>query len=694
MIVNSVVIAYNINSVICHFHWIIYPKCVMRRVNKIISSILVCSISYSIVWAISDSWLILRNFKAQEREMLFESDRVLLDEDDRNILSTYNRIWIYENIGQNIQSKREYLESQNEKITGRVNSLQASVDQLDTEILDLVWEVNKINARVIETKNQVDLNVKSIELLSEKVSESTEILLEYMVYLYKKWEFVSSGNDIDNLKSILLSEEKIDELVNDLHFKGIIQISGQQLIETHRNFISSLYIKKIELQKQENTLRALRKQGILEKSILDDKKAAKQRLLEVTQWQEQLYQKYIDDKLAIERDVKVKELQEQIKLNNTKRNLLDKYSCDFVALSENNQNPEELLGLSQQCQDINKIIYAESRLTGTVVWNNPFDWPVSPALWISAYYRDDEYIEAFGTDHDAIDIVVPQGTEIKAPMDGYVLYLQPPVSTGYAYVALKHSDGLVSLYGHISESLVGRYDFVKKGEVFAISWGEFGTPWAWVLTTWPHLHFVVYENEEYSDPLEYLDTSFLQYASLPEKYNFKYLTDFKTRRGYDYKSNSGECERGVFCIEWDTEIDRQKFLLNTYAVWAFRNWDIWVDESIAQWIDPTFVMCIGLAETTLWKYLKTPNNIGNIWNTDSWSTITFPTPRSGVAAMARAFNNRFLGDYTEIQELSRYGNKTGSIYASSEFNWHNNIIKCMSHVKWEYIPDNYNFRLQ
>jgi len=36
---------------------------------------------------------------------------------------------------------------------------------------------------------------------------------------------------------------------------------------------------------------------------------------------------------------------------------------------------------------------------------------------VSAFYRDVEYRNQFNTDHDAIDIVAPQGTEIKAPMD-------------------------------------------------------------------------------------------------------------------------------------------------------------------------------------------------------------------------------------------------------------------------------------
>ncbi len=152
----------------------------------------------------------------------------------------------------------------------------------------------------------------------------------------------------------------------------------------------------------------------------------------------------------------------------------------------------------------------------------------------------------------------------------------------------------------------------------------------------------VYENQQYVDPLEYMDTSYLRYADLPERYSFKYLADFKTRKGYEYKVAQSKKGGKVFRIEGDSEVERQKYLLSTYAVGPFRDWDIWVEESIQAGIDPTFVMCIGLAETSLGKYLKTPYNIGNIGNTDSGATITFPNARSGIHSMAKAFNNRFL----------------------------------------------------
>jgi len=663
----------------------------MFQRNKIIAWCIgfFCIVAPVVALTSSEAGKILENFKRQEKEMVFESDANLLDAADTNILSSYRKLNIYSKIWDSLQEKRRYLEEQNAKVVTRIESLESSIKEFNVDIANLTEEVNKINAQVIDTNSKIQGNKKTIDLIKAKIADNTEVLMEYLVYVYKKWEFISDWNDIDNIKSILLSGENIDELVNDLYFKSIIQVTGKQLVDKHRKFVSELYVKKLELERQENELKVLRKQGILEKNILDDKKEAKERLLTATKGQEDLYQKYIAEKLEDEREIKEKELLEKIKLNNTKKELLGKYGCEFVDIGSGNT---EFDALSQECQNINKIIYAESRLSGISGGNNPLAWPVAPYVWITSYFRDPEYSRQFGTDHDAIDVAVPQGTEIKAPMDGYVLYIQPPVNNGYAYIGLKHTDGLVTLYGHVTEVNVWLYDFVNAWEVFALSGWEYWTPGAWLLTTWPHLHFVVYENEEYVDPLEYLDLSYLQLDSLPERYEYKYLSDFRSRKWYEYTQQSSSSS-GTFRIEWTDEVERQKYLLNTYAVWGFRDWNIWVEESVAAWIDPTFMMCVGLAETTLWKYMKSRNNIWNVGNNDRGDTVDFASPRQWIHWMTKTFNNQYLWNYTELQQLSRYGNKTWSIYASSDFNWHNNISKCMSHVKWQYIPDNFEFRI-
>jgi hypothetical protein len=222
------------------------------------------------------------------------------------------------------------------------------------------------------------------------------------------------------------------------------------------------------------------------------------------------------------------------------------------------------------------------------------------------------------------------------------------------------------------------------------------------MTTWPHLHFEVYLDKNHVDPLNYLSLYNLKFKFLPEKYKFKYYNDFKEKLWYEFKNKKEK--KWVFSLKWDTEIERQKYLINKYATSSFRNWDIWVSESLDWNIDPTFVMCIWLAETWLWRNLKTPYNVWNVWNTDSWATSQFLNARSWIYWIIKTLNNRYLGKYDTIDKLSCYWNKNARIcdkskpiwdyvYASSPDHWHSNVVKCMSHIKWRYISDNYKFRL-
>jgi murein DD-endopeptidase MepM/ murein hydrolase activator NlpD len=518
-----------------------------------------------------------------------------------------------------------------------------------------------------------------------------DILLEYLIYVYKKWNTVYEDKEIDNLKSILLNEEDISDVINDLYYNSIIQVTWKKLIDNHRSYIAELYLKKVNLEKQEEDLKKLRKTWIIEKKILADKKTFKERILTVSKWQQSFYQKYVYDKLQIERSVQIKAFKEKIKFNGIRDDILEKYNCEFVDVSK---NTAETRALTWKCLDINKMIYSESKLSsGDVDWYNFFDWPIDPDKWISSFFHDTEYKRDFWSEHDAIDIVANQSTPIKAPADWYVVFIEEPDSEDYAYVALKHYDWYMTIYGHINDILVSEFDYVKKWEIFAQTWWEFGTLWAWFLTTWPHLHFEVFKDEEYVDPLTVLDLSYIQFTKLPEKYQYKFYSDFKERRWYEFKNQT--INTRVFKLEWTNEIERQKYLINKYAVGSFNNWQMWIDESLDWNIDPSFVMCIWLAETTLWKYLKTPYNIWNVWNTDSWATKIFPNARSWVYWMINTLNNKYLSQYDEIRMLSRYWNNDMNkpIYASSPDNWHNNIIRCMSHIKGSYVPDDYNFRL-
>jgi peptidoglycan hydrolase CwlO-like protein len=57
---------------------------------------------------------------------------------------------------------------------------------LDTDIEKATKKVNKTNSDIIKTKAEIDVNSKEIDELKQKVEENTEILLQYLIYIYKK----------------------------------------------------------------------------------------------------------------------------------------------------------------------------------------------------------------------------------------------------------------------------------------------------------------------------------------------------------------------------------------------------------------------------------------------------------------------------------------------------------------------------
>lgn len=81
-------------------------------------------------------------------------------------------------------------------------------------------------------------------------------------------------------------------------------------------------------------------------------------------------------------------------------------------------------------------------------------------------------------------------------------------------------------------------------------------------------------------------------------------------------------------------------------------------------------------------------------NNDRGDTVTFDSPLVGVKALFNVLNNQYLGDYYTIDELSRFGNKDGYIYASSPYNRQKNVMNCLSTIHGYNIPEDYPFRMR
>lgn len=112
-------------------------------------------------------------------------------------------------------------------------------------------------------------------------------------------------------------------------------------------------------------------------------------------------------------------------------------------------------------------------------------------VWTSGFgYR-------WGVLHAGIDIANAIGTPILAAEDGVVTDAGPTAGYG-AWVKIRHSDGTVTLYGHVNTWLVRVGERVMAGDQIATI-GNRGQ------STGPHLHFSVLRNgTDFIDPVPWL----------------------------------------------------------------------------------------------------------------------------------------------------------------------------------------------
>lgn len=102
--------------------------------------------------------------------------------------------------------------------------------------------------------------------------------------------------------------------------------------------------------------------------------------------------------------------------------------------------------------------------------------------------------------HKGIDLLSKVGTPVLATKSGRVLAATQNRGMG-KYVIIQHKHNTISIYGHLSEINVRKYDYVSQGQVV----GKVGkTGNAANRNMLPHLHFEIRKNGVPQDPLQYL----------------------------------------------------------------------------------------------------------------------------------------------------------------------------------------------
>jgi murein DD-endopeptidase MepM/ murein hydrolase activator NlpD len=102
--------------------------------------------------------------------------------------------------------------------------------------------------------------------------------------------------------------------------------------------------------------------------------------------------------------------------------------------------------------------------------------------------------------HEGIDLFAEINSPVLAARSGIVIAASKSRGMGN-YVIIRHFGNIITIYGHLSQIYVHRYEFIRQGEVI----GRVGkTGNANYPDIQPHLHFEVRKNGIPQDPLEYL----------------------------------------------------------------------------------------------------------------------------------------------------------------------------------------------
>lgn len=557
-----------------------------------------------------------------------------------------------------------------QKISGEYAELGERKERLDWQYDDVQKEISQIiadtdatQARLTESLTMMALYTKKIDRLQTGITEMSAELEEekknmatYVQFLYKMNNTYSSEEiGFEDLKLFVKSENiahtlsrqeltelltlKLETLLNAIRDK---QNTYQAMISS---YTSTKNKYKVAVQFYNKNLADLKDQ---QKNLYE--------LLSYIQQDRAEAQSHLDDVIASK----------------------DSLSLQVDKLKKVTEERKGIL--IDQESSVYKLLNTKDREDSA----RYFSRPVFPFDSIQYSFHDDEYTTVYWDYFEGIRMNLSQGSEVYAPAPGIVYKIFSWKWLQKSRVILIHKYGYSTVLTPLSKILVKEWQVVQRGEVIGRSWWKPWTNGAGMGSPWPHLDLKVLQNAEAIDPYLALDISiFKTKQRIPEKYHTKYLQDYFAR---EVDLTTAPVWKGA------TDAERAQSFLDKYAAAPYNNLDLWVSAADGEHINPYFGMCIWFAETS-YKNFKTSNNIWNVWNNDRWDTKTFESPVAGARALFSVLNNQYLGSYKTIDQLSRFGNEDGKIYASSPYNWQKNIMKCLTAVYDFNVPEDFAFRV-
>ncbi len=357
---------------------------------------------------------------------------------------------------QTLQLKQ--LDAEIKSLNGKITTTKKQASSLKGEIAKLEATRQTLIKSMSATQGKINLATAAINKLSGQITQTLGTLEERRQALAETFRNINQL-DKNGLLEIALSSGSLSGLMEQTETLASMEKQLNKNILALHDTKSSLDSKKNLTEQEKKMLTSLKDQLADQKQIADQNKQEKNTLLVATNNQESQYQKMLADRLKKKQQVEaeISQLESQI---------------DIIV------NPKSLPSTAKAI----------------------LSWPVDKII-LTQFFGNTDFATKNpqvynGKGHNGIDLGTAVGTAIHAAADGTVTDTGNTdlACAGASYgkwVLLKHSNGLSTLYAHLSLIKVSPGQAVSRGQTIALS-GNTG------YTTGPHLHFTVYASEAVS----------------------------------------------------------------------------------------------------------------------------------------------------------------------------------------------------
>lgn len=380
-----------------------------------------------------------------------------------------------DNLSQQIKSLDEEIAAYNSKIAntqGEAKTLKQALSNLEYRRALLSKEISRTLLQIRAAKEKISNTEDEIYITKRTIEKNSSALEETLRRLYQDEQRSSLFLDT------LLSGNKISDKLESIDEMETVSKEITLKVKDLKESKDRLEVTKIAYESSKKKLENLNETLSDQKQSVEQTSSEKAKLLAQTKNKETEYQK-----LLAERKKKKQELEEEL------------------------ADVESKLKVFVDASKLPK--YGKGVLK----------WPV-PTVKITQYFgntpfasQNPQVYNGFG--HNGIDFAVPVGTPILAAQSGIVVGTgnTDTQCSGVSYgkwVLIKHSNGLTTLYAHLSRIDVSSGDAVVALQKIGLS-GNTG------YSTGPHLHFTVYASDSVhvAGPTEYRSKVCNTYMIMP-----------------------------------------------------------------------------------------------------------------------------------------------------------------------------------